>query len=92
MAIDTAAKRRSAAGVPFLPLGPGVSPDSDKDAFWRQCAGWGYGGIAAASPTTAVGAVYVTFETRQLSAQLTPREITTQFTPRRVRTQFTPRP
>lgn len=47
MAMDTAEKRRSAAGVPFLPLGPGVTPNSGKDQEWRQQAGWGYSGIAA---------------------------------------------
>ena len=50
MALNTAANRRSAAGLPFLPLGPGVTPDVGKDKFWRQSAGWGYGGIAAAAP------------------------------------------
>lgn len=47
MAIDTAAKRRSAAGLPFLPLGPGVTPDAGKGQAWRQQAGWGYSGILA---------------------------------------------
>lgn len=45
MAIDTAAKRRSAAGVPFLPLGPGVTPDASKPVAWRQQSAWGYSGI-----------------------------------------------
>lgn len=47
MAIDTAPKRRSAAGVPFLPLGPGVTPDAATPLAWRQQAGWGYSGVAA---------------------------------------------
>ena len=47
MAIDTAAKRRSAAGVGFFVLGPGVTPDATPDQFWRQCAAWSYGGILA---------------------------------------------
>lgn len=46
MAIDTAAKRRSAAGIPFW-IGLGVTPNAGKDAAWRQQAGWGYSGIAA---------------------------------------------
>ena len=25
----------------------GVTPDSTPDQFWRQAAGWGYGGILA---------------------------------------------
>lgn len=45
--IDTAAKRRSAAGVHFWPLSPGVTPDAAKPAAWRQQAGWGYSGIDA---------------------------------------------
>lgn len=45
MAIDTAAKRRSAAGVAFLPLGPGVTPDATKPVAWRQQSAWGYSGI-----------------------------------------------
>lgn len=47
MAIDSAQKRRSAAGVPCHPLGPGVTPNALKDQGWRQQAGWGYSGIAA---------------------------------------------
>lgn len=46
MAIDTAAKRQNVAGMPCLPLGPGVTPDAAKPVAWRQQAGWGYGGIA----------------------------------------------
>lgn len=45
MAIDTATKRRSAAGVAFLPLGPGVTPDAAKGEPWRRSAGWGYSGV-----------------------------------------------
>ena len=44
--IDTAEKRRSAAGVPFW-VGLGVTPNVAKDAEWRQQAGWGYSGISA---------------------------------------------
>lgn len=46
MAIDTAEKRRSVAGIPFW-IGLGVTPNVAKDAEWRQQAGWGYSGIAA---------------------------------------------
>lgn len=55
MAIDSAAKRRSAGGVAFLPLGPGVTPDATPDQFWRQSAAWSYGGILAASPAVVTG-------------------------------------
>ena len=47
MAIDTAEKRKSAAGIPFLPLGVGVTPNASKDQEWRQQAAWGYSGITA---------------------------------------------
>ncbi len=45
MAIDNAEKRRSAAGVGFWVVGPGVTPNASKDGEWRQQAGWGYSGI-----------------------------------------------
>lgn len=47
MAIDTAQKRRSASGVPFLPLGPGVTPRATKPAAWRRDVAWSYSGNAA---------------------------------------------
>lgn len=50
MAIDTAAKRRSASGVPFLPLGPGVTPDATMPAVWRYDVGWTYSGNAGPTP------------------------------------------
>lgn len=50
MAIDSAAKRRSAAGVGFFLVGPGVTPDATPDQFWRQSAAWSYGGILAGAP------------------------------------------
>ncbi len=59
MAIDSAEKRKSAAGVGFWVVGPGVTPNSSKDAEWRQQSGWGYSGIAAAAPSGAVGGKYL---------------------------------
>ena len=53
MAIDTAEKRRSVSGIPFLPLGPGVTPELAKDAEWRQQVGWSYSGIPAATVSVA---------------------------------------
>jgi len=47
MAIDTAEKRRSISGLPFLT--PGVTPNAGKDQEWRQEAGWGYSGILVAA-------------------------------------------
>ena len=67
MAIDSALKRRSAAGLPGLPLGPGVTPDAARPLAWRQSAGWGYAGIAAGA-----AAVLVPVASRTL-ANLRPR-------------------
>ena len=47
MAIDTAAKRRSAATVAQVWMAPGVTPDATPDQAWRQSSGWGYEGILA---------------------------------------------
>lgn len=52
MAIDTAAKRRAAGGVAFLPVGPGVTPNVAKPVTWRQQAAWSYSGIAPFTPAT----------------------------------------
>ena len=65
MAIDTAEKRRSAAGVGFWVSGPGVTPNAAKDAEWRQQAGWGYSGIPASTgegllPTRTFGPAMLT--------------------------------
>lgn len=54
MAIDNAEKRKSASGVPFLPLGPAVTPNASQDQEWRQQSGWGYSGIAAEGPVVEV--------------------------------------
>ena len=48
MAIDTAERRRSAGGVIFLPLGPGVTANAAKDDEWRFQSAWGYSGITVA--------------------------------------------
>lgn len=47
MAIDTAEKRRSAAGIGFYGLPVAVTPNASKDQEWRQQAGWSYSGIEA---------------------------------------------
>lgn len=67
MAIDTAAKRRAAAGVPFLPLGPGVTPDATKAQAWRQQVAWSYSGILAGAPAV------VTARLRMDQRRLCPR-------------------
>src|SRR3990167_5652407 len=54
MAIDSAEKRKSVSAISFYPLGPGVTPNSSKDAEWRQEAGYGYPGIAATAVVAAV--------------------------------------
>lgn len=50
MAIDTAAKRRSVSGILTGLVLVGVTPDALAPLEWRQSAGWGYEGIAAAAP------------------------------------------
>lgn len=49
MAVDTAEKRRSVGGLPFLI--PGVTPNSAQDQEWRQESGWGYSGILVGVPS-----------------------------------------
>lgn len=34
--------------MPFLPLGPGVTPDAAAPVAWRQQAAWGYSGVEPA--------------------------------------------
>lgn len=46
MAIDTAERRKSVSGV-WIPLIPGVTPNSAQDQEWRQEANWSYSGILA---------------------------------------------
>jgi len=63
MAIDSAEKRRSAAGTAFGGgvLLPGVTPNTTKDAEWRQQAAWSYSGILAEAPLlTILGGQWVT--------------------------------
>ena len=67
MAVDIAEDRRAASGVPFLPLGPGVTVNVAKDAEWRVQVAWGYSGVAIASPSTGVVAVLVPFVYRRPS-------------------------
>lgn len=50
MAINTREKRQAVAGIPAIPLGPNVTPNSSKDIEWRQEAAWGYPGIQADVP------------------------------------------
>lgn len=47
MAIDTAERRKSVAGIHGPWTGTGVTPNSGKDQEWRQEAGYGYPGILA---------------------------------------------
>lgn len=57
MAIDTVERRRSAAGVGFFVVGPGVTPNAAQDAEWRQQAAWGYSGISVVIAPAAVVAL-----------------------------------
>ena len=47
MAIDSAEKRRSVAGISVPALFLGVTPNASQDVEWRQQAGWGYSGMGA---------------------------------------------
>ena len=47
MALDTAEKRKSISGIGLII--PGVTPNSSKDAEWRQQSAWSYSGIAIAA-------------------------------------------
>lgn len=71
MALDTAEKRRSAAGVPLLPLGPGVMPNASQPVAWRQESGWGYSGIEVGAPVVTTGGLVCG------SATVTPRVLGT---------------
>lgn len=53
MAIDTAAKRRSAATVGQVWMAPGITPDATPGQEWRQSSGWGYEGILAGASIVA---------------------------------------
>lgn len=52
MAIDSAEKRRSVAGVGVPGIVLGVTPNASKDGEWRQQVGWGYSGIVPGNPAT----------------------------------------
>ena len=69
--IDTAEKRRSVAGTPYLPFGPGVTPNALQPLAWRQQSGWGYSGI----PTGAAIAPVADFSGTPLSGT-TPLSVT----------------
>ena len=52
MAIDTAEKRKSVAGIGLPCYGPGVSVNVSHDLEWRQQVGYGYSGIATGTGLT----------------------------------------
>ena len=54
MAIDTAEKRRSVAGIAGFPMGPAVTPNASPDQEWRQEVAWSYSGILADLPPVVV--------------------------------------
>lgn len=57
MSLATPDGRRSASGLPFLPLGPGIVPGSTPPAI-RQQAGWGYSGLPVGAQAAAPAAVF----------------------------------
>ena len=56
MAIDNQEKRKSVVGIS---TGWGVTPNTSKDAEWRQQVGWTYSGIAASAPSSTVVPVFL---------------------------------
>lgn len=50
MAIDSALKRRSIGGIPFIPLGVNVTPNASKPIAWRVSVSWSYAGITPTPP------------------------------------------
>lgn len=56
MAIDSREKRQSVIAISHYMVGPTVTPNSSKDAEWRQEVGYGYPGIAAGEPAPDVQA------------------------------------
>lgn len=52
MAIDTAEKRKSISGIPFLIVG--VTPNATKDSEWRTQVAWSYSGISISAPVVMV--------------------------------------
>lgn len=71
MAIDTAEKRRSIAGIGGRRARPGVTPNAAKDAEWRQEVGRSYSGIAASAIAwrTIIGDVF-NYDTARHGASL----------------------
>lgn len=55
MAIDTAEKRKSVAGVSGLYNNPSVTPNASKDSQWRQQVGQSFSGITTGGSGTATG-------------------------------------
>ena len=47
----TAELLRAAAGVGYLPLGPGVTPVSPIDSEWLAQVAWGYSGVPTSAPS-----------------------------------------
>lgn len=67
--IDTAAKRRSVAGI-GRKFRPAQTPDNAKPQAWRQVAGSGYAGILAAD-----GVLYVPSAERTATGAASVREV-----------------
>ncbi len=60
MAIDSVSKRKSVVAIGLMVVGPVVVPDGTLATFDRQVIGYGYGGIAASTPSdTTAGTVCI---------------------------------
>lgn len=78
MAIDTATKRKSIAGLPWLI--PGVTPTLTPGQAWRQSAGWNYGAVL----TTFVyslrnHAIFAKFRDKRIAANFRDKSIAANF-------------
>ena len=64
MAINTAERRRSAAGTMSM-FAPSVTPNAAKDQEWRQQGLWKYSGILAGAEVFVASAVDWIIRTRR---------------------------
>lgn len=83
MAIDTALKRRSISGIPFLI--PGVTPDATPGQEWRQSAGWSYGAVASTFVYSLRNhAIFSKFRDKRIMAEFRDKRIAVKFRDKRI--------
>jgi len=86
MAIDTALKRRSISGIPFLL--PGVTPDATPGEEWRASVAWGYYEISIPGVFSGETAVFVAFRDKRLYAEFRDKRVYAAFRDTRVEAEF----